>query len=95
MGKRMINCSVLFWHRCSDRKSPENEAYLAYLSEGMGNLQNWDMVMKHQRKNGSLFNSPSTTAASLNYIKNTGCLNYLSHLLEKFGNAGKLFLYPC
>ncbi|XP_074367131.1 ent-kaurene synthase-like 1 isoform X2 [Apium graveolens] len=73
--------------RCSERKSPESEAYLAYLSEGMGNLQNWDMVMKYQRKNGSLFNSPSTTAASLNHIRNNGCLNYLSHLLEEFGNA--------
>lgn len=73
--------------RCSERESPESEAYLASLSEGMGNLQNWDMVMKHQRKNGSLFNSPSTTAASLNHIQNIGCLNYLSHVLEKFGNA--------
>ncbi|KAL1815036.1 terpene synthase 6, chloroplastic [Daucus carota subsp. sativus] len=73
--------------RCSERNSPESEAYLAYLSEGMGNLQNWDMVIKYQRKNGSLFNSPSTTAAYLNHIQNTGCLNYLSHLLEKFGNA--------
>lgn len=73
--------------RLSEKNSPESESYLAYLSEGMGDLQNWNMVMKYQRNNGSLFNSPSTTAASLNHILNSGCLNYLSDLLEKFGNA--------
>lgn len=46
------------------------------------------MVMKYQRKNGSLFNSPSTTAAALTHFHNAGCLHYLSSLLEKFGNAG-------
>lgn len=46
------------------------------------------MVMKYQRKNGSLFNSPSTTAAAFSYLQNSGCLTYLCSLLEKFGNAG-------
>ncbi|KAK2654428.1 hypothetical protein Ddye_014284 [Dipteronia dyeriana] len=41
--------------------------YLAYVSEGIGKLQDWEMVMKYQRKNGSLFNSPSTTAAALTH----------------------------
>ncbi|KAK8705802.1 hypothetical protein V6N13_049393 [Hibiscus sabdariffa] len=49
--------------------------------------QDWEMVMKYQRKNGSLFNSPSTTAAVLSHIPNAGCLCYLTELLEKFGNA--------
>ncbi|KAH9646271.1 Ent-kaur-16-ene synthase [Citrus sinensis] len=61
--------------------------YLAYVSEGIGKLQDWEMVMKYQRKNGSLFNSPSTTAAALTHFHNAGCLHYLSSLLEKFGNA--------
>ncbi|GLU05095.1 hypothetical protein SLE2022_222140 [Rubroshorea leprosula] len=45
------------------------------------------MVMKHQRKNGSLFNSPSTTAAALAYLQNDACLYYLHTVLQKFGNA--------
>lgn len=48
--------------------------------------------MKFQRKNGSLFNSPSTTAASLSHTQNTGCLNYLRGVLKKFGDAGASFI---
>ncbi|KAK9026101.1 hypothetical protein V6N11_038949 [Hibiscus sabdariffa] len=66
--------------------SKGREAYLAYVSEGIGK-QDWEMVMKYQRKNGSLFNSPSTTAAALSHIPNAGCLCYLTELLEKFDNA--------
>ncbi|XP_063949616.1 ent-kaurene synthase TSP4, chloroplastic isoform X2 [Daucus carota subsp. sativus] len=76
--------------RYSENQSSQSEAYLAYVSEGMGNSQNWDMIMKFQRKNGSLFNSPSTTAASLSHTQNTGCLNYLRGVLKKFGDA----VYP-
>ncbi|KAJ0042979.1 hypothetical protein Pint_18082 [Pistacia integerrima] len=61
--------------------------YLAYVSEGLGKLQDWDMVMKYQRKNGSLFNSPSATAAALSHIQNAGCLHYLCSVLDKFGDA--------
>lgn len=61
--------------------------YLAYFSEGLGKSADWEMIMKYQRKNGSLFNSPSTTAAAFTYLKNSGCLSYLHSLLDKFGNA--------
>ncbi|GMJ10516.1 GA REQUIRING 2, ENT-KAURENE SYNTHASE 1, ARABIDOPSIS THALIANA ENT-KAURENE SYNTHASE 1 [Hibiscus trionum] len=67
--------------------SKGREAYLAYVSEGIGKQQDWEMVMKYQRKNGSLFNSPSTTAAALSHIPNAGCLCYLTELLKKFENA--------
>ncbi|KAK2972060.1 hypothetical protein RJ640_005080 [Escallonia rubra] len=76
--------------RCCESHSQVRGAYLGYISEGMGKLQDWEMVMKYQRKNGSLFNSPSTTAAALTHLKNDGCLNYLCSLLEKFGNADAL-----
>ena len=46
------------------------------------------MVLKYQRKNGSLFNSPSTTAAAFTHLQNSGCLSYLHSLLDKFGDAG-------
>lgn len=68
-------------------KSEGMNAYLAYVSEGMGQLQDWEMVMKHQRKNGSLFNSPSTTAAALIHSQNAGCLSYLHSLLNTYPNA--------
>lgn len=73
--------------RSYDSSSLELNAYLAYVSEGMGELQDWKMVMKYQRKNGSLFNSPSTTAASLIHLHDSGCLDYLRGALKKFGNA--------
>lgn len=61
---------------------------MAYISEGLGNLCDWNMVKKYQMKNGSVFNSPSATAAALIHHQNAGCLNYLTSLLTKFGNAG-------
>lgn len=51
-------------------------------------FQDWDMVMTYQRKNGSLFNSPSTTAAALMHVQNPAFLNYFDSILEKFGCAG-------
>ncbi|TQE02673.1 hypothetical protein C1H46_011742 [Malus baccata] len=62
-------------------------AFLAYISEGFGNSQDWELVMKYQRRNGSLFNSPATTASAFTHLKNADCLKYLRTLLEKFGNA--------
>jgi len=52
--------------------------------------QDWKTIMKYQRKNGSLFNSPATTAAAFQRLKNAECLGYLQSVLEKFGNAGML-----
>ncbi|KAK1260387.1 hypothetical protein QJS04_geneDACA023784 [Acorus gramineus] len=72
--------------RCSTNFSG-NRAYLAYVSEGLGKLQDWTEIMKFQRKNGSLFNSPSTTAAALMHGYNAKGLDYLWSLIEMFGNA--------
>ncbi|XP_068654436.1 ent-kaurene synthase, chloroplastic isoform X2 [Aristolochia californica] len=68
-------------------KSEGREAYLAYVSEGLGKLQDWGEIMKYQRKNGSLFNSPSTTAAALNHLSDAKGLAYLHSVLDRFGNA--------
>lgn len=53
------------------------------------------MVMKHQRKNGSLFNSPATTAAVFQHLKNVDCLDYLQSVLGQFGNAGLFRRFIC
>jgi hypothetical protein len=44
--------------------SSGSRAFMAYVAEGLGNLLDWDQAMEYQRKNGSLFNSPATTAAA-------------------------------
>ncbi|XP_022952921.1 ent-kaur-16-ene synthase, chloroplastic isoform X1 [Cucurbita moschata] len=67
--------------------SEGGKAYLAYVSEGIGKLQDWDMVMQYQRKNGSLFNSPSTTAAAFMHRNDDGCFDYLRSLLQKFDGS--------
>ncbi|WOL15866.1 hypothetical protein Cni_G24647 [Canna indica] len=67
---------------CEGRK-----VYLAYVAEGLGNSQDWKKFMKYQRENGSLFNSPSTTAAALMHRYNTKAHEYLHSLLLKFGSS--------
>nr|Q9XEI0.1 RecName: Full=Ent-kaurene synthase 2, chloroplastic; Short=SrKS2; Flags: Precursor [Stevia rebaudiana]AAD34295.1 kaurene synthase [Stevia rebaudiana] len=80
----MLHKRELEQKRCH---SNEMDGYLAYISEGLGNLYDWNMVKKYQMKNGSVFNSPSATAAAFINHQNPGCLNYLNSLLDKFGNA--------
>ncbi|KAL5100684.1 hypothetical protein RYX36_005011 [Vicia faba] len=61
--------------------------YLAYVSEGMLNSLDMNTIIKYQRNNGSLFNSPATTAAVFRQFNNAHCLSYLQSVLQKFGNA--------
>ncbi|XP_051218982.1 ent-kaur-16-ene synthase, chloroplastic-like isoform X2 [Lolium perenne] len=68
-------------------KSYGREAYMAYVAEGLGNLLDWNKVMKFQRKNGSLFNSPSSTAAALLHNYDDKALQYLNFLVTRFGNS--------
>ncbi|XP_072963558.1 ent-kaur-16-ene synthase, chloroplastic-like isoform X2 [Typha angustifolia] len=63
------------------------KAYIAYVAEGLGKSQDWNEVMKYQRRNGSLFNSPSTTAAALIHHHDAKALEYLRALLLKFGSS--------
>ncbi|KAK1412196.1 hypothetical protein QVD17_33234 [Tagetes erecta] len=69
------------------RNSKETMGYLAYISEGLGRDYDRNMVMKYQMKNGSILNSPSASAAALIDHQNVRCLDYLTSLLGKFGNA--------
>ncbi|XP_044968830.1 ent-kaur-16-ene synthase, chloroplastic-like [Hordeum vulgare subsp. vulgare] len=73
--------------RLAADKSFGSKAYMAYVAEGLGNLLDWNEVMKFQRRNGSLFNSPSSTAAALiqNYDDKT--LQYLNLLVSKFDGS--------
>ncbi|KAI4323268.1 hypothetical protein L6164_022888 [Bauhinia variegata] len=83
----MIHQRELELQRGCQNNSEGWRAYLAYVSEGIGKSEDWQMVIKYQRKNGSLFNSPATTAAAFKHLKNADCLNYIKMVLEKFGAA--------
>ena len=93
-----LKCNTSYWNGllfiwiyiCSGggKNLEGRRAYLAYVAEGIGKLQDWDMAMKYQRKNGSLFNSPSATASAFIHIQDAECLHYIRSLLQKFGNAG-------
>lgn len=73
--------------RVSGNSSEGRKAYLAYVAEGLGKSQDWHEVMKYQRENGSLFNSPSTTAAALTHMYDAKALEYLRSLVLKFGGS--------
>uniref|UniRef100_A0A0D3F6N5 Terpene synthase N-terminal domain-containing protein n=1 Tax=Oryza barthii TaxID=65489 RepID=A0A0D3F6N5_9ORYZ len=65
-------------------------AFMAYVSEGLGNLQDWDQVMAYQRKNRSIFNSPSATAATVIHGHNDSAHCYLDSLVSKLDGPGVL-----
>ncbi|XP_065872842.1 ent-kaur-16-ene synthase, chloroplastic-like isoform X1 [Euphorbia lathyris] len=66
---------------------------LAYVAEGLNGSNNWDEVMKYQRKNGSILNSPASTAAALIHLRDPKCFQYLDSLMLKFKHAVPA-LYP-
>ncbi|KAM0917851.1 hypothetical protein ACQ4PT_009267 [Festuca glaucescens] len=72
------------------KESHGEQAYMAYVPEGLGNILDWNKVMKFQRSNGSLFNSPSATTATLIYNYDDKALRYLISLVTEFGSADEL-----
>ncbi|KAL8053645.1 hypothetical protein ABFX02_05G086300 [Erythranthe guttata] len=66
----------------------ERNMNLGYVAEGLGELFNWNnIIVTEQRNNGSLFNSPATTAAALIHGQdNDKCFEYLQSLLKTFKN---------
>ncbi|KAL2936261.1 Ent-kaur-16-ene synthase chloroplastic [Bienertia sinuspersici] len=83
----MLQKRDLQFMRIYGKSSKTRNYYLAYISEALGKTQDWKMVMRYQKKNGSLFNSPSTTAAAFSELQDTNCYTYLLSVLQKFGNA--------
>ncbi|KAK2979466.1 hypothetical protein RJ640_026364 [Escallonia rubra] len=58
-------------------KSFRDKSRIAYVAEAFGEAHSWKEVMTHQRSNGSLFNSPATTAASLIHLHDDKSVEYL------------------
>ncbi|EYU34535.1 hypothetical protein MIMGU_mgv1a003148mg [Erythranthe guttata] len=69
--------------RDSEINSERNQN-LEYFAEGLGESFNWDNILTHQRSNGSLFNSPATTAAAVIHGQDNKCFEYLQSLLIIF-----------
>lgn len=64
---------------------------LAYFAEGFGESYDWkEMIKNEQRSNGSIFNSPATTAAALIHLRDDKCFEYLQSLLKTYGKAGNI-----
>ncbi|GAB2302501.1 hypothetical protein Dimus_036509 [Dionaea muscipula] len=85
--EELLNRKDMELERIKGKSSGSRNHYLAYISEGLGKLQDWETTMTYQRKNGSLFNSPSATAAALLHLHNSRCHSYLCSVLQQFGNA--------
>ncbi|KAL6646140.1 hypothetical protein ACP70R_017748 [Stipagrostis hirtigluma subsp. patula] len=73
--------------RCVDSLASGSKSFMAYVAEGLGKSQDWAQVMTYQRKNGSFFNSPSTTAAVAIHTYDHRAVDYLDSLISKFGNS--------
>ncbi|KAM7466315.1 hypothetical protein LguiB_013877 [Lonicera macranthoides] len=66
------------------------EGHLLYYAEGLDESYEWKEVMKNQqRSNGSLFNSPATSAAALIQFHDDKCFDYLQSLSKIHGKAGR------
>ncbi|KAL5707796.1 ent-kaurene synthase [Ranunculus cassubicifolius] len=73
--------------RLSRCNSNASKSYLAYVSEGLAQPCDMKEIIKYKMKNGSILNSPSTSAAFLIQQHDVECLEYLQSLLQVFGNA--------
>ena len=87
----VINCVL----QLINRMGSASKAFMAYVAEGLGNLLDWDQAMVYQRKNGSFFNSPATTAAAAIHSYNGRALDYLDSLISKFGSSGDAVQNVC
>ncbi|XP_051134966.1 nezukol synthase KSL3-like isoform X2 [Andrographis paniculata] len=76
--------SLLFARDAEIRLCGSND-HLAYVSEGLGDYCDWKQLFKHRRINGSLFNSPATTAAALIQCPDDHkSIQYLATVVESF-----------
>ncbi|TVU42425.1 hypothetical protein EJB05_08829, partial [Eragrostis curvula] len=90
----ILNLRNMELERLACEEHPGKEAYCAYVAEGFVTTPGeWNIVMKSQRKNGSLFNSPAATAAVLVNNYDDRAFHYLNSIVNTFGSAVPT-LYP-
>ncbi|XP_057850325.2 copalyl diphosphate synthase 1 [Cryptomeria japonica] len=71
----------------------EYDPSLIFIVEGIRKIVDWNKVLRHENKDGSLFHSPSATACALMYTRKSSCLKYLNSMLEDLKN-GVPSVYP-
>ncbi|KAK3034838.1 hypothetical protein RJ639_032293 [Escallonia herrerae] len=71
----------------AEHEVKRNKSHIAYVAEAFGEAHSWKEAMTHQRSNGSLFNSPATTAASLIHLHDDKSVEYLRSLLNLYGKS--------
>lgn len=81
-----LNSELWFAEICRNKN-------LGFVAEGLGNSIDWNKMLMQQRRNGSLFNSPATTAAALIHRHDDKCLEYLNSLLCEFKTWGTTYLH--
>nr|AOG18231.1 diterpene synthase [Taiwania cryptomerioides] len=59
---------------------------LIFIVEGIQRIVDWNKVLIHQNKDGSLFHSPSATACALIHTRKYSFLKYLESVLENLEN---------
>ncbi|KAG8375406.1 hypothetical protein BUALT_Bualt10G0096800 [Buddleja alternifolia] len=72
----------MFRHR--DTEIKRRSQNLEYVAEGLGESFDWNKVLTQKRSNGSLFNSPATTAAALIHCHDDKCSDYLHSALKTY-----------
>ncbi|CAN1311331.1 Ent-kaur-16-ene synthase, chloroplastic, partial [Linum perenne] len=88
----MIRNRESILNNSANPRSKGRDAYLAYISEGIGDQQDWETAIKFQRSNGSLFNSPSATAAAFIHLQDPDSLRYLRSVVDV--NSAVPAIYP-
>eukprot|EP01018_Ginkgo_biloba_P016370 Gb_31977 [translate_table: standard] len=85
-----IKCMLIEREENLQRKTIDLMHYydsaLLYTVEGFHKMVDWNEVLNHQNKDGSLSNSPSATACALMHTGNIKYLEYLNSMLQNLGN---------
>ncbi|CAA6670178.1 unnamed protein product [Spirodela intermedia] len=85
--EKMFHLRELELKRAFERTLREQKRTWHLFQKGWTGFQSGRSSRKYQRKNGSILDSPSTTAAALAHHCDGKCLEYLQSLVQKFENA--------
>lgn len=89
----ILSVGDLEWKRLCGDNFNGCKAYIAYITEGLKEVHDWHNILKYQKRNGSLFNSPSATAALVLNTYDNKALNYLDSLM-KISDYSVPAIYP-
>ena len=62
---------------------------LLFSLEALQEVVQWDKIVKSQSRDGSFLSSPAATAAAYMITSDTKCLEFLTFIVNRFGDHGK------